>query len=444
MAFKASYLYNLDLNLAQQDDSGRFYRRLTYLLLGIIALTAITGIVVPAGLGWDFANFYDTGRRAAAWQIADLYNAESLIAGAPAQGKMPYWGAPISAFIFAPLSFFSPEWALLVFKLQNVLMFFGAWWLLYWNNRRFAEASPLDQWKFAALFASLILLYQPFWAIFRIGGQSTPTVFLLFTIALLNYTKEKFRVAAVCVVLALLIKPGFVFVLLPLCLVSGWRFLRALAFTFITVGLVSILLLGWDIHAVFLQVMVQGLKNSYPWFYNSSLYVTAENLRMLAVPPVDIRLVAVPMMLLKLAILWLFGWLYWLSRREDWSGPARRHFEFLMAITFCLMLSQTVWEHYLAMLFLPLAYVVSTARQFSFRAKILLAMVFAVSLFQNIVLVNILNSRFSLNSVPELIVIGLLKSSPLWLTLIFFIRYRREYFQSYRMPEWERAMVLKS
>ncbi len=57
MAVNASYLYEHDQKLAQGDDSGQFYRRLTYLLLAIIAFAAIVGIIIPAGLGWDFANF---------------------------------------------------------------------------------------------------------------------------------------------------------------------------------------------------------------------------------------------------------------------------------------------------------------------------------------------------------------------------------------------------
>jgi hypothetical protein len=46
-----------------------------------IALVAITGILVPAGLGWDFANFYDTGRRAAAGQLMNIYDPTTTIAG---------------------------------------------------------------------------------------------------------------------------------------------------------------------------------------------------------------------------------------------------------------------------------------------------------------------------------------------------------------------------
>lgn len=430
-----------DAHLADSGDKARLYHHLTILLLAMIAAATVAGIVVPAGIGWDFANFYDTGRRAAAWQIADLYNAESLIAGQQPQGKLAFWGAPISALFYAPLGWFSAESALMVFKIQNALALFAALWLLYRHCRQFVEQSKTAQWRFAAMFAGLVLIYQPFWSIYRVGGQTTPTVFLLFTIALLSHTKKQFRVSAACIALALLIKPGFAFVLLPLVLVCGRKFLQELAFTLIAVGLVSILLLGWEVHAQFLQTMLQGMKNAYPWLYNSSLYVTAENLKLLAEPPVDARWLGIPVAMVKLAMVALFGWLYWQSRKQDWPTAARRHFDFLMAVTFCLMISQTVWEHYLEVLFLLLAYLAAVHRQLSFGAQILLAAIFVVSLGQNIVLTNALGARFGFTSIPALVVVGLLKSSPLWLTLILLLRHRQEFFQSYLSPQWQQLTV---
>ncbi|MGQ0542225.1 MAG: glycosyltransferase family 87 protein [Blastocatellia bacterium] len=391
---------------------------------------------MPAGLGWDFANFYDTGRRAAAWQISDLYKPESLIAGEQPQGKLSFWSAPISAFLYAPLSLFSAEWALIFFKIQNALACFAALWLLYRNNRRFDESETTDNWRFAALFAVLVLIYQPFWTIYRVGGQTTPTIFLLFTIALLFHTGEKFRISAVCIALALLIKPAFVFMLLPLCLISGWRFIRELLVIFTVIGLFSIFLLGWNVHAEFLQTMMQGLTNAYSWQYNSSLYVTAENLRLLAAEPVNPQIIGILTAAVKLAVVFLFGWLFWKSRNEKWPTAARRQFDFLMSVTFCLMISQTVWEHYLIVFFPLLAYIAANYRSFSTGARVVLAVVFGMSLGQNIVFINMLEARISLNTIPELVFIGLLKSSPLWLMLIFLLNYRKEFFQSFLHPQW--------
>ena len=64
----------------------QIWRAVTVAACAGIALVAITGILVPAGLGWDFANFYDTGRRAAAGQLMTIYDPTATIAGQAPQG----------------------------------------------------------------------------------------------------------------------------------------------------------------------------------------------------------------------------------------------------------------------------------------------------------------------------------------------------------------------
>lgn len=421
-----------ELRPDQDVDTCLKYKRLAVLCLLLLLAGTVIGIIVPAGPGWDFANFYDTGRRAAAWQINDIYNPESLIAGAKPQGNMAYWGAPVSAFFFTPLSLFSPIWAMVVFKIQNTLAYFAALGLLYLHNRRFTEATPVAQWRFAALFAGLSLLYQPFWTIYRVGGQTTPTILLLFTVALLAYTRNRLWLSSACLATAVLIKPAFIFVLLLLCFVSGWRFARNITIILTVVGVVSILILGWGIHAEFLRVMWAGSKGGFhPWFFNSSLYTVGENLKLLAQPPADATTVNIIAIGVKLSVLAFFVHLLWRSREMKWDDQARRHFHFLMAIAFCLLISQTVLEHYLASLFLLLIYIVASHRHFSFGALALIGAIFALAIGQNLILVNFLRYTFNFDSTPELTLIGLYKSAPLLLTLIFLWRYRQALFESY-------------
>lgn len=425
--------------MTQSRDNASRYRPITIVFLILIGFATLVGTVVPAGLGWDFANFYDTGRRVAVWQIADLYESESLIAGEPPQGKLSFWGAPISALLYAPLSLFSPDRALLVFKVQNAAACLIALWLLFRNYRWFFSGNEIpDPWRFAALFTGAVLLYQPFWAIYRIGGQTTPTVFLLFTIALFCHSKERFRLSAVCIALAVLIKPAFVFVLFPLCLVSGWKFVREAVAVFAAFAVASLLILGWDVHVKFLVLMSQGMTKAYPWLYNSSLFVTGENLKLLADPPIGGRIVGASVIALKVLFVFLFGVMFRMSRSENWTTAARRQFDILMSVTFCLMISQTVWEHYLALLFLPLAYLLAISLTLSTGARFLLASIFAASVGQNTVLISFVNAHLSFDTVPELIAVGLLKSSPLWLMLMFLLIYRREFFRSFRGPHWAR------
>jgi len=419
------------MRLSQDSNACRKYIKLTFLCLLLLLAGTLVGIVVPAGPGWDFANFYDTGRRVAVWQISDLYHPDSLIAGEQPQGRLGFYGAPISALLYAPLSLFSPAWAMVVFKIQNTLAYFAALVLLYLHNRRFADPSPVAQWRFAALFAGLSLLYQPFWTIYRVGGQTTPTVFLLFTLAFLAYMRKRHWLSSALLVVAILIKPAFVFAVLLLSFISGWDYLRNTVVLLTAVGSVSILILGWDIHVEFLRLMLQSGKGGYPWFYNSSLYVVVENLKLLAKPAADPKTVDSIALGVKLAALAFFGYLLWRSRASKWADEARRHFYFMMASVFCLLISQTVWEHYLAILFLLLIYVVAASRHFSFGARALIGAIFALSIGQNLILVNFLRYNFNFDSRPELVLIGLFKSAPLLLTLIFLWSRRSELFESY-------------
>lgn len=428
-----------DLRIQELTGRVRWARRLAVLFVILIVLGTTIGIMVPAGPGWDFANFYDTGRRVIAWQIGDLYDPESWISGQPPQGNMLFMGSPISALFYAPLGLLSPAWALIAFKIQNTLCYFVALGLLYLHLRRHAGRSAAEQWQYLALFTGLSLLYQPFWTIYRVGGQTTPTVLLLFTVALLTYLRGNLWPATVCLCLALLIKPGLVFILVPLLLVSGWRFFRLTAISFLTAGTVSWLLLGREVHAIFIRTMIEKLGGGFPWFYNSSLYVTGENLKLLANPAVNGRAVDWTTLGIKLLVLAIFGLLYRESRREKWREEARRHFCFMTAIAFSLMISQTVWEHYLAMIFPLLAYVVAARRHFSTFARGLIGAVFLLAIGQNLILVNLLRYRFSIASIPELILIGLFKSGPLLLILVFMWCYRHEVFRSYAAPEWNPA-----
>lgn len=396
----------------------------------------VAGILIPAGPGWDFANFFDTGRRVVARQIGDLYNPNALIAGAQPQGKLGFYGTPISALLYAPLGLLAAPWAMIVFKIQNTLAYFAALALLYRHSRKFAENSKTGQWQFAALFAGLSLLYQPFWTIYRVGGQTTPTVLLLFALALTLQTKSRFLASASCMVAAILIKPAFIFALAILAGSSGWRFLKYVLVILGAVGGISVLLLGWGIHEEFLRVMMRATQTSYPWFYNSSIYVVAENLNLLGEGAGQNAALKLSIVMVKLASLVLCIYLLVKSRASKLSKAASRHFDFLTAIVFCLLVSQTVWEHYLAVLFPMFAYIAAAHRHFSRPALALAGVTFLTAAWQNLILINFVSATFHFDTAIELVLIGLCKSAPLWLTAIFLWRYHKEFLGSYAAPAW--------
>jgi hypothetical protein len=416
------------------------YRRFTTAFIFLLLTGAIIGIIVPAGTGWDFANFYDTGRRAAAGQIGDLYNPDSLIDGGKPEGSLGFWGPPISAWFYAPLSYLPPATALVVFKIENTLAYFIALLLIYLFYRQFAGDSPAAQSQFAAVFALLSLIYQPFWTVYRVGGQTTPTVFLLFTLALLNYTNTRLMLSSIFLVLALLIKPSFAPVLLFLMFVSGVRFTQFSVLVLLAAGLASVWVSGWDIHVEFLRVALRGAESTFPWFSNSSLYVPLEGIKSatnVGRPSGWLNLVLTGLNVgVKAGVLFTFVLIMVKSRPQPWSPPARRHFHFLMAVCFCLMMSQTVWEHYLSPLFLFLAYVVASRRHFSRSAMTLIGAIFLFGMGQNLIFINLLRAAHDFDSLLELFLVGLFKSAPLLLTLVFLWRHYGELFHSYASEQW--------
>ncbi len=400
----------------------------------------VVGILVPAGLGWDFANFYDAGRRVAAGQAADLYTPASLIGGIAPQGTTGFFGAPLSALFYLPLSAFSPENALILFKVANVAAFFATFLLLFRFYVRLAGHERGQRWAFAAWFSFLCLIYQPFWTVFRVGGQTTPFVLLAMTVALVCHVRGAFWGSASGVAVAALIKPSMAPAVLFLLVVSGATFFRRAIVVFLVTGLLSLALLGWPTHLAFLALMRSSSRIVYEWQYNSSLFIVIENLRL------GLRDVAntgiYPTLLdalaygLKGAVIGLVSYLTVRSRRANLAPQARRHFDVQMATVLFLLFSLTVWEHYLSLLFPLLVYLVATRAAFSRSALAYVAAIFSTSVFQSFIVTDWIRTHVVVYSLTTLMGIALLKSAPLLLTLLLLWRHRGEILSSHALPAW--------
>jgi len=422
------------INLIDRPARRPNARRLTLICLAAIAVGTAVGIAVPAGTGWDFANFYDTGRRVAAGQVEDIYEPSSLIAGEVPQGRMRFWGTPASAILYAPLSRLSPPTALIAFKSAGALALFAGLGLL------FLHLSPLrrpgeDAWSVAALFSVLALVYQPLWTVFRVGGQTTPAVFLLLVLALLAHTRGRFIVSASLLVLAVAVKPFLVVGLGFLVLTSGRRFLASVAAVGAIVAAVSIATLGWPVHSAFLTQIFQGSATFKPWVFNSALTLPISYLVHLVpdgsgaewpgIIGFTLRLAAVAA--LFLACLRLVG----NDRARELPEPGRRHLRFLTAVAFALFASPIVWEHYLSLLLPLLLYAVAVRRELSRNARLALWWVFGLSLGQNLILVLALNRAIGSGHGALDLGISFLKSGPLLVTAWFLLRHGRELQDTY-------------
>jgi len=393
-----------------------------------MALVTITGILVPAGLGWDFANFYDTGRRAAAGQLMSIYDPTTTIAGQAPQGGMAFWGAPLSAWFYAPLSMFSPEVALILFKLGGSLAYAGGLVLLYRHLRGTVSSAPLDQARFAAVFSLAALVYQPFWTMYRVGGQTTPFVFLFLLFALLAHQRNQPIATALGLLAAVLFKPAFLIAPALLVLLSDRRTFFAIAGVFGAAGLLSVLLFGWPLHREFIDVLLRGNQRPWPWFFNSSVYILADAFRPIqGSAPIAGAGGPLPDLLrtaLKAGVLGVFVWLALRSRKQAWNPSQRRHFNFLLAASFCLLLSQVVWEHYLAVLFLPLGCLLAAGPQLTRPARRLLAAIFVAALFQNLIFVMFFRSHVAIESNAALLAVSVVKSGTLLLYLLWLVWYK--------------------
>jgi hypothetical protein len=425
-------------------DREQVYRRWSALCFVLIAIGCAVGIAVPAGVGWDFANFYDAGRRIAAGQAADLYDPLSPIAGQPPQGRTGFFGAPLSAVFYLPLAWFDAWTALVVFKMQNVLAYAVAFLVLFRFSLAFVTGGQLERSKFAARSALFCLLFQPFWTVFRVGGQTTPTVLMCLAIGLVLHTRGLLWGSAIAVVIAALIKPALAPAILVLAAVSGLAFGWRLTATLAVTGLLSLALVGWPAHAAFLDLMGKTTGLTWPWYFNSSIYVLPETLRQYAGPAALLWVhLALSMSIWALKGTVVVGTLglVLLSRGRPWTAAAHRHFHFLLSVVFFLLWSPTVWEHYLALLFLPLTYVLAAGAHFSRQARGIVAAILITSIAQNLILINWVRDRMVFDSLPELIAAAMVKSVPLLLTMVLLARHRGEWFESYAAPAWKRFEV---
>ncbi|MBI5084286.1 MAG: DUF2029 domain-containing protein [Acidobacteria bacterium] len=351
----------------------RRLRLATRACLALLVAGNIAGILVPAGLGWDFANFYDTGRRASAGLFDDLYHPERPILGAAPQGTLAFYGTPLSAWFYVPMSWLPPGQALLWFKIQNALAFAVALGVLFLEFRRLSPPDQYSQARFAAGFACAALLYQPFWTVYRVGGQTTPTVLLSIALALSAHLRARFGWAALAWVVAILIKPAFGPGLILLAGFSGWRFFFSIAGFSAVAGLLSVVTTGWAVHRDFLEMLRNNAALVYPWFYNSSIYLlTGEGALSWT---------------LKLAALASFLWM--LHRRRP--GPREK---VTMALFFALLFASTVWEHYLALLFPFFCFAIARGANWSPSVRWTVAAMFALAASQNLILALLLRDHF--------------------------------------------------
>jgi hypothetical protein len=407
--------------------------------LAAIALQCLYGLVSP-GLGWDFVNFYDAGHKLAVGQLADLYDPHAPIAGQPPQGEQPFRGAPISAWLYAPLARLSPAAALVAFKLQSAVALCAALWLLWRVTRGFAGPEREAQLRFAALFALAAAAFQPFWTVFHVGGQTTPLVFLLGVSGLVLHAAGRSAAAGLCLASAVVVKPGFAPALAFVFFAAGARFRVAVLALGAVLGLVSLAALGWPIHEEYLRVLAAESSNLYRPHWNSGAIGWVD---WLVAPPEtgshETRSAAMGVLItaLRLGFLAGFAWLALDARRAGLSGAARRALDFQLGLLCALAVMPVVWAHYLALVFPLIAYGIAVRGALPPLARATLAAVVLASVGQHLALIRWLDARIWFNEPYELVALGLFKAVPLVLVICFVVVFRGALRTTGRAPAWQ-------
>ncbi len=422
--------------MSASESEARSWRQ-ARLACALIAVGCIAGIATPAGIGWDFANFYDTGRRVAAGQLADIYDASTHVAGAPPSTTLDFYGAPISAFLYAPLGWLAPNAALVAFKLEGTLALWAALFLLYRFGRRQVGTAPGAAARYAARFAWAALLFQPFWTIYRVGGQTTPIAFLLLTIGLLAHVRGRVAWSSLCFALVVLIKPAFVLGAVFLGLIAGVRFVLLGALHAGWLGALSVAALGWPIHQDFLSKMGANAGGIARWTYNSSIWSVPSEISWWLAGP-SAASAALPRALtlgLQLAIAAGMGWLAWWTRRRL-PAPARAHHEWILAMTFFLLFAQTAWEHYLSVLFFPVAFWLASWDDAPRPVGCGIAALVGLSMTQNLIFTRALAGILPADSLPVLLGVTLVKSAPTLVVVWLLARHRQSWEATYQKTSW--------
>lgn len=411
----------------------------------LIVAGSIAGIMVPRGIGLDFANFYDAGQKALSGQIGDLYDPFALIDGQEPLGHMAFFSLPVTSYFYAPFAGFVPYTSLILFKIISTLCIWSALIVLYLHLRKFSEPGTAERTIFFAGFALAALMFQPFWTIYQVGGQTTPLVMLLLIVGLLKFSNRAFWWAAACYVLVILIKPVFAPGLAFLFLFSDNRFRVASVVLSALAALGSFALLGWDVHMTLLQQLAHESGQLATPYYNSNMFGWVEpaflnltDYENLSALPGGLKLLTTG---LRLAVIGGLVWMLLRLNRTSVAPVAKAHFAFVLSIMIPLILSPVVWAHYLAIFFVPLAHMLAFRREFPSLMLITISGALLFSVFQNLLVVNKIINKIDLDSWAEVFLLTAAKSVTMLLIVAAMLIWSRSYLKTYQNPAWGRKDV---
>jgi Glycosyltransferase family 87 len=406
----------------------------------LIAVIVVYGTLRPWGIGLDFANFYDAGSKAALGEFAGLYDSQSLIGGKPPLSNMAFFSAPITSYLYAPMASLPPKSAVLLFKLVGTASMVIGLVLLYRQSRAVATVGDPDLF---ALFAVAAFLFQPFWTIYRVGGQTTPVVFLLLVIAHGLFLRARGTAAALVLAAAVLVKPAFAPLAVLVFVMADNRFrLTALA-AGVLVGALSLAMFGWALHMAFLDriasessSLLEPWKNSSPFSWIGAAFTPPGDYAVkTTASPTLTRAVLALRVVTALALLWTLRW----QLRRPLAVAARRHAVYVTGLLLIVVLSPVIWAHYLTILFIPVAFLIAGRDALGRGVQIALGVAVAMSLFQNLIFSRQMEDLTGFDQWSEIVAIAAIRSAPALLIVCIWLFGRQSIARFLDRPEWANA-----
>ena len=407
-------------------------RLIFWLLVALLAIRVTGHVSSPAGLNWDFTGFYNTGARVFQGEIQNIYKQESPIAGKPRELTKPfeYVGFPLSAYLFAPLGLFSTRVGLLVFKVVCAACYGLGLFLLY----RHFHTHTLPGWNMELqlnCFLFLCLVFEPFWRVFPVGGQSTPFAFLMLVMFLSAYVKSRLAAAALFLSVAILVKPFLGPVVYVFLLARDWKFLMWLTGTFTLEGSLSLSLVGPGLHWEWIRIVLQESQRwSMAWWYNCSILGFAANFWRYLQPLRSAEIVPPALFVIQIVfrsfLVLFFARLVQKVRTTSAPELPKKHSYVLLGIVLSLFIPGIVWEHYLVFLIIPLLYLISYRQDIPRGAQTVTVLILLLTLRANQLFARSLSVRFMyINSFWETLLVSSYGSGALILTLLLLLYFYR-------------------
>jgi putative flippase GtrA len=299
---------------------------------------------------------------------------------------------------------------------------------------------PEKRADFSMRIWAVALIFQPFWTVFRVGGQVSPTILLLFCIGLALHLYARPAFAAACLAVIVLIKPVFLPGALFLAIAGGTRFFVSCMAAGLAIAAVSIGLFGVELHLEFFERVRSESSQVWPGYYNSAITSPIDHLLGVNCSEEGYCLRSPALLyggfVLRGAAAAIVIFAFIRAARHA-PKDARLILMWIVGAIAPIIFTPVAWAHYLTVLFPLLALAIAFIDRLSVAARAIIGTIVVVSILQNLILVRFLLRHIDHFDAMDHFWFGLAKSLPVWLTVSFFAFFGRSIAAIMHAPVWE-------